>query len=47
MIDGFRFGFFGKSDVAPLYSLAIVSVFFVLLSAIAVQMLKRGYKLRD
>ncbi|MCH8622013.1 ABC transporter permease [Undibacterium sp. TS12] len=46
MIDGFRYGFFGKSDVDPLYSLTIVSVFSLLLAAIAVNMLKRGYKLR-
>jgi ABC-2 type transport system permease protein len=46
MIDGFRYGFFGKSDVSPWTSLAIVSVFFAVLAAIAVNMLKRGYKLR-
>ncbi|NNG24887.1 ABC transporter permease [Telluria aromaticivorans] len=46
MIDGFRYGFFGKSDVSPWISLAIVSVFFAVLAAIAVNMLKRGYKLR-
>jgi len=46
MIDGFRYGFFGKSDMDPAYSLTIVSVFFLLLATIAVQMLKRGYKLR-
>ncbi len=46
MIDGFRYGFFGHSDVAPLTSLAIVLVFFVALSFIAVTLLKRGYKLR-
>jgi len=46
MIDGFRFGFFGKSDVDPLHSLIIVTVFFILLATIALQMLKRGYKLR-
>jgi len=46
MIDGFRFGFFGKSDVDPLHSLMIVTVFFILLATIALQMLKRGYKLR-
>lgn len=46
MIDGFRFGFFGKSDVDPLHSLMIVSVFSLLLATIAIQMLKRGYKLR-
>ena len=46
MIDGFRHGFFGHSDVAPLTSLAIVLVFFIVLSSIAVTLLKRGYKLR-
>ncbi|MFZ6766922.1 ABC transporter permease [Undibacterium sp. Di26W] len=46
MIDGFRFGFFGKSDVDPLLSLMIVCVFSVLLASIAINMLKRGYKLR-
>ncbi|MEB0135501.1 ABC transporter permease [Actimicrobium sp. CCC2.4] len=46
MIDGFRFGFFGQSDVNPLLSLAIVSAFSLLLAAIAVGMLKSGYKLR-
>lgn len=46
MIDGFRYGFFGKSDVDPLYSLSIVSVFSLLLATIAINMLKRGYKLR-
>jgi ABC-2 type transport system permease protein len=46
MIDGFRYGFFGQSDVSPWTSLAIVSVFFAVLAAIAINLLKRGYKLR-
>jgi ABC-2 type transport system permease protein len=46
MIDGFRYGFFGKSDVSPWTSLAIVSVFFAVLAAVAINLLKRGYKLR-
>ena len=46
MIDGFRRGFFGVSDVSPWQSLAIVSGCFVLLSALTLAMLKRGYKLR-
>ena len=46
MIDGFRYGFFGKSDVSPWTSLAIVAVFFAVLAAIAINMLKRGYNLR-
>ncbi len=46
MIDGFRHGFFGQSDVSPWTSLAIVSVFFAILATIAVTLLKRGYNLR-
>lgn len=46
MIDGFRYGFFGQSDVDPSVSACIVSLFFILLATIALQMLKRGYKLR-
>jgi ABC-2 type transport system permease protein len=46
MIDGFRYGFFGKSDISPWTSLAIVSVFFAVLAAVAINLLKRGYKLR-
>ncbi len=46
MIDGFRYGFFGQSDVNPFFSLSVVLVFFTALVVIAVQMLKRGYKLR-
>ncbi len=46
MIDGFRYGFFGQSDISPWTSLAIVSAFFVVLAVIAVNLLKRGYNLR-
>ncbi|MGE5648723.1 ABC transporter permease [Noviherbaspirillum sp. UKPF54] len=46
MIDGFRYGFFGQSDVNPWTSVAIVSVFFLALAAFAVRLLKAGYKLR-
>lgn len=46
MIDGFRRGFFGVSDVSPWTSLAIASAFFVLLATFAVNLLRRGYKLR-
>ncbi|WP_322054879.1 ABC transporter permease [Paraburkholderia bannensis] len=46
MIDGFRYGFFGLSDINPLASLAIVFVFFVVLAAIAMRLLASGYKLR-
>jgi ABC-2 type transport system permease protein len=47
MIDGFRYGFFGASDVAPLTSLAVVAVSFVLLSAGCLLLLRSGYKLRQ
>ncbi len=45
-IDGFRYGFFGMSDVSPWQSLAVVGVAFVLVSAIALRLLFSGYKLR-
>ena len=46
MIDGFRYGFFGMSDINPLVSLAIVAGFFVVLAVVAMRMLASGYKLR-
>ena len=46
MIDGFRYGFFGQSDVDPLISFSIVGVFFLLLAGFAIRLLKSGYKLR-
>jgi ABC-2 type transport system permease protein len=46
MIDGFRYGFFGQSDVDPLLSVSIVGVFSIALAVTAVSMLKSGYKLR-
>jgi len=46
MIDGFRYGFFGVSDVSPWLSLAIVSTFFLIVSALALRLLQSGYKLR-
>jgi ABC-2 type transport system permease protein len=46
MIDGFRYGFFGMSDINPLVSLAIVAGFFVVLAVLAMRMLASGYKLR-
>ena len=47
MIDGFRYGFFGVSDVSPLLSLTVIGVFFLALAGVALGMLKTGYKLRD
>jgi ABC-2 type transport system permease protein len=46
MIDGFRYGFFGVSDVSPWLSLTIVSAAMVVVSAVAVHLLRIGYKIR-
>lgn len=46
MIDGFRYGFFGVSDVAPEASLAVVVACFVAVSLLTLNLLKRGWKLR-
>lgn len=46
MIDGFRYGFFGVSDVSPLMSLGVVAACFVVLTAFTLWLLRIGYKLR-
>jgi len=46
MIDGFRYGFFGVSDVSPWISLGIVGGALIVVSWIAVHLLKIGYKIR-
>ncbi|WP_301103190.1 ABC transporter permease [Propionivibrio sp.] len=46
MIDGFRFGFFGVSDVAPATSLAVVAVSFLVVALTTLALLRSGYKLR-
>ena len=46
MIDGFRYGFFGVSDVSPWISLGLVSVALVAVSAVALHLLRTGYKIR-
>ena len=46
MIDGFRFGFFGVSDVSPWLSLAVVSGSLLVVSAATLRLLASGYKLR-
>ena len=47
MIDGFRHGFFGQSDVSPWLSLGIVGAAWLLVSLLAVHLLRTGYKLRS
>lgn len=46
MVDGFRHGFFGVSDVSPWLSLVVVSTALALAAAVALAMLRSGYKLR-
>ena len=47
MVDGFRRGFFGVSDVSPWISLAVVGSSFALVSALTMRLLASGYKLRQ
>jgi len=46
LIDGFRHGFFGQSDVSPWLSLGVVGVAAALVAALALHLLKTGYKIR-
>jgi len=46
MIDGFRYGFFGVSDVAPGVSAAVVASSLFAVSLTSLALLKTGYKLR-
>ena len=46
MIDGFRYGFFGISDVSPWVSLAVVGTAAGAVSLVALHLLKIGYKIR-
>lgn len=47
MIDGFRYGFFGVSDISPYVSLVVVSCCLVGVSSWALWLLKSGYKIRS
>ena len=47
MIDGFRYGFHGVSDVSPWHSLAVVLPTSLALCWIALQLIRSGYKLRS
>ena len=47
MIDGFRYGFFGQSDVSPWLSLGVVTVALTVVSTVAVYLLRTGYKIRQ
>lgn len=47
MIDGFRYGFFGVSDTSPWLSLALVTSALAVVSAVAMHLLRTGYKIRQ
>lgn len=46
MIDGFRYGFFGHSDVSPWLALSVVGSFAVILAITVYAILQSGWKLR-
>ena len=47
MIDGFRYGFIGASDISPWTSLVVVSVFALLINGFVLFLLDKGYRLRS
>ncbi len=47
MIDGFRYGFFGLSDVSPWLSLGVVGAATAASAVLAVHLLRIGYKIRS
>lgn len=47
MVDGFRYGFFGVSDVSPWVSLGVVGLAWALVSGLTLHLLRIGYKIRN
>ncbi len=47
LIDGFRYGFLGRSDISVVTSFFIVTGCFILVSFLCLLILHRGYKLRS
>jgi ABC-2 type transport system permease protein len=47
MIDGFRYGFFVASDIAPGVSFAVVAAAFAAVAVVCLLLLKSGYRLRS
>ena len=47
MIDGFRYGFFGVSDVSPWLSFAVVGTTLIAVSLLTIHLLRIGYKIRS
>ena len=46
MIDGFRYGFFGVSDISPWFSLMVVGGCLLVMTGVTLALLRAGYKLR-
>ena len=46
MIDGFRYGFFGVSDVSPWLALGVVLASLAAVCALSLHLLRTGYKIR-
>ncbi len=46
MIDGFRHGFFGTSDVSPWLSFGVVGASLVVVCGVSLRLLRIGYKIR-
>ncbi|MGM0542195.1 MAG: ABC transporter permease [Pseudomonadota bacterium] len=46
MVDGFRYGFFGQSDVSVYLSLSVTLLFLIIVSAINLILLHKGVKIR-
>ncbi len=46
MVDGFRYGFFGQSDVSVYLSLSVTLLFLMIVSAINLILLHKGVKIR-
>ena len=47
MIDGFRYGFFGVSDVSPWLSFGVVGATLIVVSVVGLHLLRTGYKIRS
>ncbi len=46
MISGLRFSFFGVSDISPLVSFSLISIFLLMCTAVLAYIFKTGYKLK-
>jgi ABC-2 type transport system permease protein len=47
MVNGFRYGILGVSDVNPFVSLGMILLFIVVLAAVALNLLRRGKGIRN